>query len=75
MRKSVSTGLAGMLAASALVIASPAQAQPEVCDSPDPVVAYLCQTVESVPGWVRYYYDEVRETAEEIYCKVKPPCR
>jgi hypothetical protein len=68
MRKRLSVVVAGSLAASALMIGSPAQAQPEVCDSPYPLVAKVCDTVE------RHYY-EVYMTAQEVYCKLNPPCR
>jgi hypothetical protein len=68
MRKRLSVVVAGLLAASALVIGSPAQAQPEVCDSTEPVLAYVCDTVE-------HYYWEAYLTAQEVYCKLNPPCR
>ena len=75
MPKRLSVGVAGALAASALWIGSPAQAQPYACTSPYPILDYVCDTVGEVDALVRHYYDEVGEAAQRVYCKLRPPCR
>lgn len=76
MRKRLSVVVAGLLAASALSIGSPAQAQPHTCASTDPVLDYVCDTVGGVdPAWVDYYYWKLGEAAYGVYCKLWPPCR
>ena len=76
MRKRLSVVATGLLAATALSIGSPAHAQPYACTSPDPVLAYICDTIGGIdPAWVRYYYNEVGEAAYGVYCKLNPPCR
>lgn len=75
MRKRLSVAVAGVLAASALMIGSPAQAHFHQCASTDPVLDYVCETVGGIdPGWVQYYYDELGEVVYKVYCTAWPPC-
>jgi hypothetical protein len=62
MRKKLAVAVAGLTAAPVLLTGSPAQAQP--CDAP----AVVCDVVN-------HHYYEAYETAQAVYCEVRPPCR
>lgn len=62
MRKRLAVAVAGLVTAPALLTASPAGAQP--CTAP----AGVCDVVN-------HYYYEAYDTAQAVYCEVRPPCR
>ena len=76
MRRKISVVAVGLLAGTAMSLApvSSSSAQPAECDAVDPVLDYVCTTVENVGPWVDYYYDKAGAAVYSVYCKLWPPC-
>lgn len=75
MRRKLSLVTAGLLAGATISMgtAAPASAQPvHGCTSTDPVLAYVCRTIDNVGPWAYYYYYKAGETVKDAYCLVWP---
>lgn len=76
MRKKVSLAVVGLLAGATISVGSPAQAQPTTeCDSPDPIVAYVCSVIGNAPQLgptVQYYYELAGRVVKTAYCTLWP---
>ncbi|HEV2756395.1 MAG TPA: hypothetical protein VG318_11545 [Actinomycetota bacterium] len=74
MRKKLSLVAAGLLAGATIsMAAAPAQAQPQSCSSNDPVLAFVCSTLDKPGPWIQHYYEEAGKAVYYVYCTLWDP--
>lgn len=75
MSKKLTLAVAGLLAGATLSVGAASPAQAQTCVSPDPVIAYVCRTLDNVPdvnAWIQHYYETAGRVVKTAYCTVWP---